>query len=124
LHAHGLVWYSRHMTTTRKTTHANCFHDNTKADRASCRRDRAKWEADKEAYDNEFLRPLREFESAQSLFDKMCEGVDELIIAAAGNNADDTSVEEGFGLYTTKWFDVAATTLAFLLDTGFQPDAG
>jgi len=112
------------MTTTRKTTHANCFHDNTKADRASCRRDRAKWEADKEAYDNEFLRPLRELESAQSAYHKLCEGVPELTIASAENNADDTSVERKFGLYTVAWYAVAEATLQMLLDTGFDPEAG
>lgn len=104
------------MTTTRKTIHANCFHDNTKSARAACRRDRAKFAADEASYENEFLRPLREMEAARDAFDKACEIFADAHVSSAHQNADDTSREESFGLYTTRWYQVALSTLEHARD--------
>jgi hypothetical protein len=39
-------------------------------------------------------------------------------VLSAEINADDTAVEEGFEAQSLRWFEVAYSTLAMLLDTG------
>lgn len=103
------------MTTT---AHRDCIHPKTKAARAKCRANRkkvseemAEWQERMEEYDRIHLAPIREKDAARAKWEAAQEGVDQRLIDAAEGNADDTSVEQGFEVYSTRWYEFAVMTL-------------
>lgn len=106
--------------TTNKSTHARCFHQNTKAARAKCRRDAAKVAAVFAAADAEWeaeMAPIRAREAAEKIwneeFPKFCSAHQ----GSAHQNADDTAHEEGFEVYSERWYECAVSTLHHARDT-------
>src|SRR3546814_8647187 len=100
--------------TTNKSTHRNCRHDNTKSARAKCRRDAAKvaaiFAADDASWEAE-MAPIRAREAAEKIwneeFPKFCSAHQ----GSAHQNADDTASEEGFEMYSERWYQRAVSTL-------------
>jgi hypothetical protein len=109
----GEGWHNRGMT--NRIDHRFCDHPATRAGRAGCRRKVA-----------EFFAPTAEDLARAALGE--AEGRwyalrdDEAShpgqVLSAEINADDTAVEEGFEARSLRWFEVAYSTLAMLLDTG------
>jgi len=99
--------------TTNKSNHRLCSHPNTKSARAKCRREKAKAAAELES----FLAPtpedleFRAMVEAREAWETACERFAEAHIDSAYQNADDTSVEEGFEPMTKRWYECAMMTL-------------
>jgi hypothetical protein len=100
------------------TSHRDCIHPKTKAARARCRKnqaaraaDLAKFEADNQAYHDTYIRPYQEQETARKEWETESSKFCEAHVASANQNADDTSVEEGFAEYSKRWYEVAISTL-------------
>lgn len=100
------------------SSHAACTHPRTKAARAKCRKNqaeiaaiRAAAEAEDRAYHEAYIVPRLKQEAAEAAwneaFPKFAEGHQ----GSAHQNADDTAREENFELYSTRWYEVALSTL-------------
>lgn len=66
---------------------------------------------DQQAFYEAYILPRKLQDAAQAHWDTACEGLNQRLIDAASGNADDTSVEEGFELFSTTWYEVALATL-------------
>lgn len=86
--------------TTNKSAHANCFHPSTKSARAKCRAEKAKVTAILAVAD-----PAEKTWNEE--FPKFCSTHQ----GSAHQNADDTASEEGFEMYSERWYQVALSTL-------------
>lgn len=100
------------------TSHADCTHPKTKAARAKCRRLKAEvatllknHEVENQINHDTYIAPFEAQEEARKNWEneqiKFCEAH----IASAEENADDTSVEEGFEPHSKRWYDIAISTL-------------
>lgn len=102
------------------TAHAACDHPMTKSGRAKCRAKKAKaaaiLAADNAAWEAE-MAPIRAREAAEKIwneeFPKFCSAHQ----GSAHQNADDTASEEGFEMYSERWYQVAVSTLHHARDT-------
>jgi len=106
------------MTTNKNNSHRYCSHPATKSARAACRRKRAKDAAEFEA----LMAPTADEIEFQAMVETRTEWErrSELFAAAhvssASQNADDTSVEEGFKVTDRRWYEVALSTLESVRD--------
>lgn len=111
------------------SAHANCTHPKTKAARAACRKSRsegdalnAQWEAEREA-DRLAREPERIWNEE---FPKFSEAHQ----ASAHQNADYTAYEEGFEIYSPRWYECATSTLHHARDcadrvlNAYDPEPG
>jgi hypothetical protein len=109
------------------STHANCSHSSTSSARAKCRRrkaqdaaDLAKFEAEEKAYYEAYILPYERQEAARKEWEALrnADTSHPGQVLSAEINADDTAIEEGFEAPSLRWYQVAYSTLAMLLDTG------
>lgn len=106
------------------TSHRDCTHPRTKAARAKCRKRKAQnaadlvaFEVENQIYHDTYIRPYQEQEAARQSFEAECEKFCEAHISSAHQNADDTSVEEGFAPNSKRWYETAISTLHHARDT-------
>ncbi|MGX9924161.1 hypothetical protein ACWIG4_30405 [Streptomyces sp. NPDC002248] len=100
------------------SSHANCTHPHTKADRAKCRRDRAyaeKLRAEvevKNRINHEiYIRPFEEQEALREEWETLSAKYARAFQTQAEQNADDTSVEEKFEVNSRRWYRIAIASL-------------
>ena len=96
--------------TTNKSSHAECTHPNTKSARAKCRKERktlaaadVEWQAE--------MDELRKDREVEELWNKTYPIFCGAHQASAHQNADDTASEEGFEVYSRRWYEVALSTI-------------
>lgn len=100
------------------TSHADCIHPRTKAARAKCRKNkveidtlRVEHEAENKIYHDTYIVPREKQEAAEAAWNKAFPKFAEAHQNSAHQNADDTSVEEGFEPGSTRWYEIALSTL-------------
>lgn len=100
------------------TSHADCIHPRTKAARAKCRKDKAEiaklWaehELKNKAHHEAYIAPRERQEEAEAAWNEAFPKFAKAHQSSAHQNADDTSVEEGFEPGSTRWYQVALSTL-------------
>jgi hypothetical protein len=115
--------------TTNQSAHSNCLHPKTKAARAAGRTARAAWAAPTAAWhaarppDHIAREPERIWNEE---FPKFCEAHQ----GSAHQNADDTAHEEGFEVYSPRWYECATSTIHHARDcaervmNAYDPEPG
>lgn len=101
--------------TTNKSNHANCYHPKTKAARATCRKQRAAWAKEDAAWETEKAE-LQKDREAEALWNETFPMFAAAHQASAHQNADDTASEEGFDLYSRRWYESALSTIEHARD--------
>lgn len=72
---------------------------------------RAAHEAEDKAYHEAYIRPYQEQEAARKVWEEESMKFCNAHINFAEQNADDTSVEEGFETHSKRWYECAVSTL-------------
>lgn len=105
--------------TTNKNSHEKCFHPKTKAARSKCRKERAAWAAEEAKWAAERAEMEKDRAAERDWneeFPKFAASHQD----SAHQNADDTAHEEGFEMYSRRWYQVALSSLHSARDNSME----